>query len=187
MSERAAAAKPWPRISATFHRAEAFRQILPLLDIGDKQIRVAEFIGNIPDGNMGAEKASRMDHRPQGRRAYDPKRQDVFGMRVHHRHHVGPRFENSAMNEALEIEVAFFFSHRLAVERELDDVVMSDQFRSQRTGEKKTVRSLRMTNADMAISVDHFLMSEDAVGDDEIVKKIVEVRHYNSPPSTIAQ
>src|ERR1700730_12093408 len=121
-----------------------------------------------------------MDHRPQWRPAYDAKGQDVFGMRVHHRHYIRPRFENCAMNEPFEIEVAFFFPHRLAVEGELDDIFVSDQFRSPRTRQKKTVRSLPMPNANMAVRVHHFLVSKDAVGDDEIVQQIVQVSHYNS-------
>ena len=34
--------------------------------------------------------------------------QDVLGMGMHHRHHIGARFENAAMDEAFEIGRALF-------------------------------------------------------------------------------
>src|SRR5690348_9279483 len=102
-------------------------------------------------------------------------------MRVHHRHHIGPSFEDTSMDEAFEVEGSPFFLHRPAVQGEFDDVFWSYQFRGQRTGQKKPVRSLRMTNADMTISIDDLLMSKDAVGDDEIVQQMVQMNHHLPP------
>ena len=53
ISERAAEAKPWPRISATLLPAEAFREIAALLHVGDQQIGVAEFVGDVPHRHFG--------------------------------------------------------------------------------------------------------------------------------------
>jgi hypothetical protein len=40
-----------------------------------------------------------------------------------------------------------------------------------------------MTNTDMTVGVDYLLMSEDAVGDNEIVQQSVQMGHHSSPAS----
>jgi hypothetical protein len=44
---------------------EAFREVVRLRHLGDEQVGVAEIIGDVPDRHLDADKASRMDHRPQ--------------------------------------------------------------------------------------------------------------------------
>ena len=70
----------------------------------------------------------------------DAERQDVLGMRMHHRHDVRPRFEDAGMDEALEIERALLVAHRLAVEVELDDVVALDQLGRERARDEEMLR-----------------------------------------------
>ncbi len=118
-----------------------------------------------------------MDHRPQRCGIGDPEGQGVLGMRVHHRHHIGARFEDRGVNKALEIEGGALIAHRLAVEVELDDVLGTDQLRGHRTGDQKMVRVVRMSDADMAVGVDHLLLGEDAVGDHEVLDDRIETAH----------
>ncbi len=42
---------------------------------------------------------------------------------------------------------------------------------------KKLLRIVRMADADVAVGVDHVLLGEDAVGDDEVLDEGVEVGH----------
>ena len=79
-----------------------------------------------------------MDHRPQGRAVGEAEGKNVLGMGVHHRHHIGTRLEDAAMNETLEIERTLFLSDRLAVECELHDVGAGNEFRRERAREKET-------------------------------------------------
>ena len=44
---------------------EAFREVARLRHVGDEQVGVAEIIGDVSDRHLDADKASRMDHRPQ--------------------------------------------------------------------------------------------------------------------------
>ena len=107
-----------------------------------------------------------MDHRLQ-RLLDEPERQRVLGMRMHYRRHVGTRFENCRMDEALEIGLALVVD-RFALLVELDQIVTLDQFRRQRARHEKTLRIVGMPHADMAVSVDHVLVGENAVCDHKV-------------------
>ena len=165
--------------------AKAFREIAPLFDIGDEQVGVAEIVGDVPDRHLSPDKAARMDHRPQLRRISDAEGQRVLGMRVYDRHDIGPRLEDRGVNEPLEIKRAFFLAHWPPVETELDDVIGGDELRSYRAGDQKMVRVVRVTQADMAVGVDHVLLCEDAIGNHQIPEGVVEAAHV-TPLSTAA-
>src|ERR1700680_3989456 len=85
---------------------EAFREIARLRHVGDEQVGVAEIVGDVPDRHLGADKASRMDHRPQLCPLGDAEGQGVPGMRMDDGHDIWPRREYRRMNEALEIKAA---------------------------------------------------------------------------------
>ena len=105
-------------------------------------------------------------------------------MRVHDRHHIRAGLEDRRVNEALEIECGALIAHRFAVEAEFDNVLGTDQLRGDRTGDQKMVRIFRMPDADMAVGVDHLLLREDAVGDDEVLDDRIETAHDRAALST---
>ncbi len=108
--------------------SQCFRQVPALLDIRDQKVGVAKAIRNIPHGHMGTDKAARMDDRSQRRAIGNPERQNIFGVRVYDRHDVRTRFENAAMNESLEIQVAGLIVNRVTIEIEFDNIVGRNQF-----------------------------------------------------------
>ena len=59
---------------------EAFREVARLRHVGDEQVGVAEIIGDVPDRHLDADKASRMDHRPQLCPLGNAEGQGVLGM-----------------------------------------------------------------------------------------------------------
>ena len=85
---------------------------------------------------------------------------------------VRPRLVDRRMDEALEIERALLVPHRLAVEAELDDVVLLDQLGRERARDEEALRIVGMADADVAVGVDHVLLGEDAVGDDEVLDDV---------------
>src|SRR6185437_11524322 len=105
-----------------------------------------------------------MDHWPQRRGVCDPKGQNVFGVRVHHGHYFRSRLKDASMDEAFKIEGTRFLLHRRTVECKGNDVAMGDESWGHRTSKEKIFRSVRMTDANMAIGVNHILMGEYAVG-----------------------
>ena len=160
--------------------AEAFRQILRLRHVGDEQVGVAEIVGDVPDRHRGADKAARMNDRPQRCPLGDAERQGVPGMGVDDGHDLRPRREDRRMYKAFEIKAAVPAAHRPTVEVELDDVSGAHQLRRQRTGDQKAVGMVRVTNPDMAIGIDDLLPRQDSVGDHQVLDQIVENAHGRS-------
>ena len=85
------------------------------------------------------------------------------------------------MDKPFEIERTLFLLHRLAIKRELDNIVAGNQLWSQRACQKETVRFFRMTYADVPVGIDNVLVGEDAVSDNEIVQQSVQMSHHSSP------
>ncbi len=98
-------------------------------------------------------------------------------MRMHHRHYIRPRFQNTGVNETLEIERTLFVAHRLTVHAEFDDVVARYQFRRERTREEEMIGLVGMADADMAIGIHHVFARENAIGDHEVVHDRVDFIH----------
>jgi hypothetical protein len=73
------------------------------------------------------------------------------------------------MDEALKIGRPLVVANDFAVQRELHDVARLDQFRAARARQQKSVRSGRVTDTDMAVSIDNLLVRQNAVRDDEII------------------
>src|SRR6202034_1739810 len=63
---------------------------------------------------------------------------------------------------------------RIAIEIELHDVVENDQLRRAGPRHKKPIRALRMPHADMAETVDHPFPRQDAIGDHQIFKLLMQ-------------
>ena len=88
--------------------------------------------------------------------------------------HVGARFIDGAVDEALDVRRRRIIGQRRAVERELENVLRFDQLRAARAREQVALGMQRMSHADVSISIDHALRREDAVGDDEVVDALLE-------------
>src|SRR5262245_59293814 len=80
-----------------------------------------------------------------------------------HRHHIGPRLVNAAMNEALRVDRAIRVVEPVAVEVELDDVLLGDQTGAARAGQEVAACILGISNADVTEGVDHSFVAEDPV------------------------
>src|SRR5258708_1378823 len=96
-------------------------------------------IGDVPHRHLGADKASRMDHRPQLCPLGDTEGQSVLRMGMNDSDDIRPRREDRRMDEALEIKAAVLVPHRLTVQVELDDVLGAHQLRSERPGDQEAV------------------------------------------------
>ena len=110
--------------------------------------------------------------------AGDAERDHARRMVVHDRMHVRPRLVEAAMDEALEIGRLAARIDRLALERELHDVVLLDAVRRPRPRQEEALRIVGMPRADMAERVDHAFGREDAVGGDEFFEQSIELGHW---------
>src|SRR5262245_38874341 len=107
-------------------------------------------------------------------------------MGVHDGRNIRPSLIDRGMDEALPIEHAPFGCHRLAVETKLDDVILLDESRGQRTRDEEVARIDRVANADVAVGIDDTLLGEDAVGNDEVLKEVAKFAHGASLPAIAA-
>src|SRR5579864_5170556 len=135
---------------------------------GHEQIGVAEFRADIPDWNLGAHRRGGMKNGSQTRVLADAEGDDLVRMIVNHRMHVGPRLIDSAMDRALDIDRSAALVDRIAIEIEFDEVVDRHELGATRSREEEPVGPIRMSDADMAVSVDDVFMRQNPVGDDEV-------------------
>ena len=98
----------------------------------------------------------------------NPERNDARRMAVHDGIDVRPRLVDLAVNETLDEHAAAVLIDRIGIEVEFHDVVGGHQSRRDRAGHQVPVWVGRMTDADMAESIHHALVSEDAAGGDEV-------------------
>jgi hypothetical protein len=106
---------------------------------------------------------------------------------VAHRHHVGARAVRGSVDRALRVQRLALRIPRPVVEGELQDVAALDQLRAPRAGQEVTVWVQRVPDADVAEGVDHALVREDPVGDDQIAEGRVDThlfRHGSAPLSS---
>src|SRR5438270_732182 len=94
-----------------------------------------------------------------------------------HRSRPGRDSVDRRVDETLEVERSLLVGHRLPGEAKLDDIGLLDQLGRERARDEEVLRIIWMAYADMAIGVDHVLLGEDPVGDDEILDKSVETGH----------
>src|SRR5262249_32070784 len=111
------------------------------------------------------------------RRPRDAERQNLLRVRVHDRLDVGSRLVDGGVNEPFEIERTTLLPHRLPIEAQLDDVVALDKLGCERAGDEKMPWVVGAAHADMAVSIHHVLVREDAVGHDELLNDGVETAH----------
>jgi len=90
-------------------------------------------------------------------------------MAVHHRHHLGPRAVNFAVDVALDEALALVAGERLAVGVELHQVARRHQRRCERARHEEAVGPLVAARADVAVGVEHLVGGEDAAGGDEVL------------------
>src|SRR5262245_48878586 len=91
-------------------------------------------------------------------------------MGMHDRNHVGARFIDRAVDEALEVRLALVAAQHVALQIELHDVARLDELRSERAREEVALRVFGMAHADVAVRIDHVLIGENPVRYDEIVE-----------------
>ncbi len=83
---------------------------------------------------------------------------------------IGPRREDRGVDKALDIDRRCIVDDGFAVGAEFQKIFPFDDARTAGPGEKEPFRFVGMADADMAVSVDHVLMCQDTVGDDEVVQ-----------------
>ncbi len=158
-------------------------QITALLDIRNQQIGVAESIRDVPDRDVGTDKAARMNDRAQRRTVGDSERQDFFGMGVHDGHDVGACLQDAAVDEPLEVKMTAFITDGIAFEIEFDDVIPGHEFGRQRTGHEERVRVLRITDADVTVGIANVFIGEDSIGDHEVINQALLFIHGLRSPA----
>ena len=93
-------------------------------------------------------------------------------MTVRNRHHVSPLLVDPAVEVPLDERLAPARIARLAVERQLHDVVSRHQRGRKRTRHQESIRIPRMPHGDVTRRIEHALIDEDAAGRGEIFEKI---------------
>ena len=96
--------------------------------------------------------------------------------------HVRPCRVDGAVYEALKVERARLQSNGGAVVRELDDIAHLDNRGACRAGQEMARRIVWMTDADMAIRVEHAHMRQDAIGDHEVLLRAIDHIHGGRLP-----
>ena len=96
-----------------------------------------------------------------------PTGNDRGRMTVHHRHDLGARSENLAVDESFERGL-LNLADRTAIPFELLDVRGRHRGRRPRLGHDKPVRILIVSGADMSEPVEHTLIRENAIGEHEV-------------------
>ncbi len=171
---------PWRFISTAGCAAERFRQRPPLLRLHHQEISVAELLVLIPERHVLAGRSAKVKHR-HNRLAGDGERHHRRRVVMAHRHHVGPRLINAAVNDPLGIELHFGQAQRLGIERVFQDIVGLDQQRRTRPGQQVAAGIARMAHADMAEGVEHALVSEDTVGERQFLHQVGDLVGHNFP------
>src|SRR5262249_9407309 len=111
----------------------------------------------------------------------DAERQHRSRMMMAHGVYIGPRLVDLAVNDALAIRKNIAGRHLFGIERELQDVAGLDQLRTARARQQVVVGVGRMPHADMAESVEHALVGDDAIGKRKGVAGFIErTRHWAS-------
>ncbi len=175
--------KPTPRRSTTRYVTKALREVAGALHIRHRKIGVlAEFFGDIPDRHIGPHVADGAEHRAQRDRR-DAERQHVLGAGTQHRIDLGPRGIDRRVQEALRAERPVVVVHRRSVERELEDVAGLDERAGTGAREQEAARIARMAHADVSVFVEHAVIRQDPVSDDQVVDRALQV----SPSSNQAR
>jgi hypothetical protein len=97
-----------------------------LLRLDNQKIGRAEFVVLIPERRLLAHRRTKMKNRDDWL-AGDTERHHRRSVMMAHRDHVATRLIDAAVNDALGIEQRFGRSHRLGIERELQNIVRFDQ------------------------------------------------------------
>jgi hypothetical protein len=136
---------------------ERARERAPLLRLHHQKISVAELVALVPERHVLADRGAQVKHW-HDRHARDRERQHGRRMMMNHRHHVGPRLIDAAMNDTLGKELLGRRLHRLRIERELEHVGGLHQLRRARARQQIAIGITRMAQADMAEGVQHALV-----------------------------
>ena len=78
------------------------------------------------------------------------------------------------MQEALGAERPVVLAGRRAVEREREDIARLDERGGTVAREQEAVGIARMAHADVSVFVEHAVMRQDPVGDDQVVDRALQ-------------
>jgi len=149
---------------------EALRKRCAQAAIADQQVtRRSRKIADFENRCSRAKKAAHMEDRPQLRARHSAEWDDRGRVAVHHRHHIRPPAVNFAVNESLQIHRRPARRDGSPVEIELQHVLFGDKRGRHASGQQKAIRPIRMTDADMAESVDDAIAGKNAIGDDQVI------------------
>ena len=168
-------------------RPQRSREVASLIDVRDEQVRIAEFVTNIPHGNFCSDSARAVKDGLQFRRLADAERQHVLGVGVHDRVDVRPRLVDRTVDETLAVEVRLANPRDIAGHIVFQDVVGFDDLRAARTREQVRAGLRRMTDAHVSVRIEHVFVCQDAVGQDQIADRDGQwtisgwLFHFDSP------
>ena len=151
-----------------------------LLGLDDQKIGGAEFVILIPERRLLSHRRAEMENR-NDRLADDTERHHRRCMMMTHREHVATRLVDAAVNDALRVEQRFRWPHRLGIEREFQNVVGFDQYRRARARQQIAIRIIWMPYANMAESIKHAFMREDAIGERQFLDRICYSIEHSFP------
>src|SRR6185295_13572950 len=94
-------------------------------------------------------------------------------MAMHHGHDLRPGAIDLAVDVALDEALALVSGRRLAVRAPFDQVGRGDERRRPRARHEEVLGALVAPRADVAVSVEHAMVGEDAASRDEIVDELL--------------
>ena len=158
--------------------AERPRQALALRRRADVEVAVVVDGADVEHRRALAQEGRAAHHRAQPGVAV-AERDEARGVIVQHRHHVGARLVDFAMDHALEEQPGLAQPHRIVVEIAGDDVGRGDQRRRHAARDPIMLRMGVIARADMPVGVEHAVVGEDAVGRHQIIQqgRIGRARH----------
>ena len=158
---------PWRFIRTAGCAPEAFASERPSSGFDDQQIGVAELL----DAGPRTAYLRRPQHRDE-----KPARLALPAMAKHHRrrmmmahrHHIGTRLIDAAVNDPLGVKLHLWRPNRFRIERVFQNVsARSEAANASVTGDSAGVA--RMTRADMTESIEHAFIGEDTVGERQLL------------------
>ena len=88
--------------------------------------------------------------------------------------HVRPRLVNAAVDHPFAVHLALGRRHRFGIEGEFEQVRRLDQFGTARPRQEIAPRIVGMAHADVAETVEHALMGDNAISKRKLIAQVVE-------------
>jgi hypothetical protein len=107
------------------------------------------------------------------RHARNAKGQHGSRMMMAHRHDIGPRLIDAAVDHSLREQPFGRRAHRLGVEREFENVCRLDQLRRARARQQESARIAGMAQADVTEGIEHPFVRKHAARQRELIADII--------------